>query len=77
MGLQEQVKIKKSLKKLFPSASQIFVDTSVKECSVIITMDDYNGQLDGYLFQDEVQYQMVDYNDIVPFKYVFAYQVKP
>jgi len=35
-------------------------------------MDDYSGQLDGYLFQDEVQYQMVDYNDIVPFKNMFS-----
>ncbi len=75
MEPQEQVKIKKSLKKLFPSASQIFVDTSLKECSVLITIDDYHGQIEGYLFQDEILYQMVDYNDIVPFKYVFSYQL--
>lgn len=75
MEPQEQVKIKKSLKKLFPSALQIFVDTSLKECSVLITIDDYDGQIEGYLFQDEIVYQMVDYNDIVPFKYVFSYQL--
>lgn len=76
MEPQEQFKIKKSLKKLFPTASQIFVDTAVKECSVIISIDDYQGQFEGFLFEDEVQYKMVDFNDNYPFKYVFAYQVK-
>jgi len=43
--MNESVKVKKSLKKLFFSAHGFFIDSELKERSIIINADDYIGEL--------------------------------
>jgi hypothetical protein len=73
--MNEQVKVKKSLQKIFPSAHGFFADTDLRECSVMVSIDDFIGEPREKLFSDDVFFSVVDYNDIYPYKYVFAYQL--
>lgn len=63
-----------SLRKLFETASDIYVDTKTKECEAKISVDEFQGEITGRLIEDGVQFLMVDYWDTYPFKYVFQYR---
>ncbi len=73
--MNESVKVKKSLKKLFPSAHGFFIDSELKECSIIINADDYIGEPQEKLLSDNIFFSVIDFNDVFPYKYVFAYQL--
>ncbi len=68
-------KVTSSLKKLFESASDIYVDTKNKECEAKVSVDDFRGEITNRLFESGVQFTMVDYWDTLPFKYVFQYRI--
>jgi hypothetical protein len=70
----ERQTVEAGLRKLFTSATDIFIDTNVKECEVKISVDEYQGELVGQLFENGIRFNMVDYCDIYPFKYVFSYK---
>lgn len=70
----EETKVRNSLRKLFESASNIYVDTKTKECEARISVDEFRGEITEKLFEDGVQFIMVDYWDTLPFKYVFQYR---
>ena len=72
----EATKVSDSLRKLFPTASNIFVDTQNKECEVHISVDDFRGIINEKLFEDGVQFLMIDYWDNLPFKYIFEYKTR-
>ena len=72
----ESSKVINSLKKLFPTAYDIYVDTENKECEAKISVDEFQGEITERLFQDGVQFVMVDYWDTLPFKYVFQYKAR-
>lgn len=72
--VEEQVKIKKSLINLFPSAHDIFVDTELQECSVQISVDEFIDNLSERLLNDNIFFTVVDFNDTYPYKYVFEYR---
>ncbi len=42
--MNEQVKIKKSLQKISPPAHRFFVDTNPKECTGLVSVDDFVGE---------------------------------
>jgi hypothetical protein len=67
-------KVTNSLKKLFESASDIYVDTENKECEAKISVDEFQGEITNKLYEGGVQFIMVDYWDTLPFKYVFQYR---
>lgn len=69
-------KVKLSLKNSFQSASNIYVDSVNKECEVTVSMDDYQGAINGFIVNDDVKLKMIDYSDIYPFKYIFYYLIK-
>jgi|LZCG01.1.fsa_nt_gb hypothetical protein len=73
--MSEEERVKEGLRKLFPSAKQIFVETELKECSAIISVDDFQGELIETLIENKTKYEMVDLNDVYPYKYVFAYKL--
>jgi hypothetical protein len=58
----------------FKSASNIYIDPNTKVCEVTLEVDDYHGELEGYLVGNGVSLKMIDYSDIYPFKYVFSYK---
>jgi hypothetical protein len=70
----EKQSVEAGLRLLFNSASDIFIDTEIKECEVKISVDEYQGELREMLFENGMQFSMVDYCDIYPFKYVFSYK---
>jgi hypothetical protein len=70
----EKSRVTASLKKLFESASDIYVDTLNKECEAKISVDEFQGEISERLFEGGVQFMMVDYWDTYPFKYVFQYR---
>ena len=72
----EILHIEKSLKGAFSSASNIFVDPVHKVCEVTISIDDFQGEHIGNLYEDGITFSMVDYCDVYPFKYVFNYEIK-
>ena len=72
----EVYKVASSLRNSFESASNIFVDPVNKECEVTVSVDDFQGEIYGFLINNGVKLQMIDYSDILPFKYVFKYKVK-
>ncbi len=72
----EEIKVTQSLKKLFASASDIFVDPSTKECEVKISVDDFQGEIREKLIEDGIHFRMVDFWDNYPFKYIFEYQAR-
>ncbi len=72
----EKSKVASSLKRLFESASDIYVDTLNKECEAKISVDEFQGEISERLFEGGVQFMMVDYWDTFPFKYVFQYRTK-
>ena len=74
--ITERKKVEESLRKSFDSASNIYVDTDSKECEVTISIDDYQGEIKGKLFENGVSLEMIDYCDVYPFKYVFGYKLK-
>lgn len=71
----EVEKVTDSLKKLFVTASDIYVDTENKECEAKISVDEFRGDITEKLFEGGVQFTMVDYWDTLPFKYVFEYRI--
>lgn len=73
---EEANKVASSLKKLFVSASDIYVDTKNKECEVKISVDEFKGEITERLIESGVQFWMIDYWDTLPFKYVFKYRAK-
>lgn len=70
----EKPTVTKSLKTLFPSAYNIFVDDETKYCEVSVSIDDYQGIITNELIENGISFQMVDYWDVFPFKYVFSYR---
>ena len=58
-----------------PVRSQFFVDTDLKECSIMVSVDDFVGEPQEKLLSNNVYLSVIDYNDIYHYKYVFAYQV--
>ena len=68
-------KVTNSLRKLFETASDIYVDTENKECEAKISVDEFQGEITKKLFESGVQFTMVDYWDTLPFKYVFQYRM--
>lgn len=66
--------VKGCLKGIFQSASDIFVDPQTKECEVKISIDDYQGEINHHLIENNIKLLMVDYCDVYPFKYVFSYR---
>lgn len=72
---EETTLVTNSLKKLFSSASDIYVDTETKECEAKISVDEFRGEISGRLFESGVQFTMVDYWDTLPFKYIFEYKI--
>jgi hypothetical protein len=69
-------KVEESLRKSFISASNIYVDTNAKACEVTISIDEYQGEIQGKLFENGVSLEMIDYCDVYPYKYVFEYKLK-
>ncbi len=72
----EKQQISKVLRKLFESASDIYVDTKIKECEVRVDIDEFQGEINGRLHEGNVWLEMVDYIDIYPYKYVFSYKTR-
>ncbi len=72
----ENIQIEQSLRLAFPTASDIYIDHNTKECEVTVSIDDFQGEIDGHLYENGVVLKMVDYCDEYPFKYVFRYKVK-
>lgn len=70
---QEENMVVKCLKNTFPSASDIFVDTTLKECEVKVSVDDYQGEIPGKISDNGIILEMVDFCDVFPYKYVFSY----
>lgn len=70
----EETRVTDSLRKLFVTASDIYVDTKNKECEAKISVDEFRGEITEKLFESGVQFTMVDYWDTLPFKYVFQYR---
>ncbi len=70
----ESERIASSLKKLFSTASDIYVNTTTKECEAKISVDEFRGEITERMYQDGIQFSMVDYWDSLPFKYVFEYR---
>jgi hypothetical protein len=69
----EVIRVTDSLKKLFLTASDIYVDTENKECEAKISVDEFRGEITERLYESGFQFLMVDYWDTYPFKYVFQY----
>ncbi|MBN3034705.1 MAG: hypothetical protein JW861_03910 [Bacteroidales bacterium] len=74
---EEMHLVRKCLRESFRTASDIFVDTTTRECEVTISVDEYQGELPGYLVAGDVVLSMVDFCDTFPFKYVFSYALRP
>ncbi|MBE0638646.1 MAG: hypothetical protein IH598_09000 [Bacteroidales bacterium] len=72
----EKDKVVKSLRQLFPSAHNIYVDERMKLCEVNIFVDDFRGIIHEKLLEKEVLFEMEDYWDNFPFKYVFSYRIR-
>lgn len=70
----EVIKVTDSLRKLFETASDIYVDIQTKECEARISVDEFQGEITSRLYEGGVQFLMVDYWDTYPFKYVFQYR---
>lgn len=74
MDKTEKDKVTGSLKKMFPSAYNIFVDEKVKYCEISISVDDFQGTIGHKFTENGIQFEMIDYWDNYPFKYVFSYR---
>lgn len=74
MDKTEKDKVTGSLKKMFPSAYNIFVDEKVKYCEISISVDDFQGTIGQKFTKNGIQFEMIDYWDNYPFKYVFSYR---
>jgi hypothetical protein len=72
----EASQVTSSLKKLFTTAYNVYVDTQSKECEAMISVDEFRGEITEKMYQDGIQFIMVDYWDNLPFKYVFEYKSK-
>ncbi|MCF8302600.1 MAG: hypothetical protein K9I94_04920 [Bacteroidales bacterium] len=70
----EKLQVRQSLINLFESASDIFVDPATKECEVKVSVDEYQGEISGLLYDNNVKLEMIDYWDTYPYKYVFSYK---
>ncbi|MBN2174931.1 MAG: hypothetical protein JW731_12425 [Bacteroidales bacterium] len=66
----------KTLKTVFQTASNIYVDPEARECEVTISIDEYQGELKDFFVENGVQLKMIDYCDVYPFKYVFSFNLK-
>jgi len=74
MNKTEKENVTQSLKKMFPSAYNVFVDENVKYCEISISVDDFQGTISQKLTENGIQFEMIDYWDSYPFKYVFSYR---
>jgi hypothetical protein len=74
--ITEIKQVEQSLRRAFATATDIYIDPVSKECEVTVSIDDFQGELLGHLFENGVSLKMVDYCDVYPFKYVFNYFVK-
>lgn len=72
----EASQVTSSLKKLFTTAYNVYVDTACKECEAMISVDEFRGEISEKMYQDGIQFIMIDYWDNLPFKYVFEYKSK-
>ena len=70
----EVKKVESCLRKIFLSASDIYVDPMTKECEVKVSVDEYEGEIDHHIIEDKIKLKMVDFNDTFPYKYVFSYK---
>ena len=71
----EAEKVRECLQGTFISASDIFIDTSVRECEVKVSVDEFEGEIVRKIYGNGVKLDMVDFSDIYPFKYVFSYLI--
>lgn len=62
-----------SLKNLFSSASDIYIDTENRECELKVSADDYEGEITQRIFENGIRFEMVDFWDNLPYKYIFQY----
>jgi len=74
----EQVKkqVESTLRNFFQTASNIYVDPETQECEVTVSIDEYQGELDGHYIENGVHLKMVDFCDTYPYKYVFSFTLK-
>jgi hypothetical protein len=70
----EVVKVKKCLEGTFITASDIYIDTRMRECEVKVSVDEFEGEIIRKIYGNGIKLDMVDFSDIYPFKYVFSYQ---
>ena len=74
MTNSETEQVTDALRKVFITASDIFVDPDTKECEAKISVDEFRGDITERLFADGVQFKVIDYWDTYPFKYVLQYR---
>ncbi len=74
--MEEQQKVINALRKVFTSASDIYVDTQLKECEVRVDIAEFIGEISHVIHEGDISLRMEDYNDILPFKYVFSYRCR-
>ncbi len=70
---QEENLVIKCLKNTFESANDIYVDTSIRECEVKVSVDDYHGEIVNKISGKGIILEMVDFCDVFPYKYIFSY----
>lgn len=73
MHFNEKQQVIKSLKTLFPSAQNVFVDLNSKSCEITVDVEEFRGAISEKLVEKGLKFEMIDYWDIYPFKYIFSY----
>ncbi|MBU2650173.1 MAG: hypothetical protein KKA81_04500 [Bacteroidetes bacterium] len=71
----EAQQVIRCLQAAFASASDIYVDTELKECEAKVSVDDFRGEISGKFSEMGITLEMVDFCDTFPYKYVFSYSV--
>jgi hypothetical protein len=71
----EKNSVYKCIRGTFTSASDIFIDTSIQECEVKVSVDEFEGEINRKIMGNGVKLLMVDYSDVYPYKYVFSYSL--
>jgi hypothetical protein len=71
----EKNSVYKCIQGTFTSASDIFIDTSIQECEVTVSVDEFEGEINRKIMGNGVKLLMVDYSDVYPYKYVFSYSL--
>ncbi|MCF8228963.1 MAG: hypothetical protein K9G58_02255 [Bacteroidales bacterium] len=70
----EKKQVETCLKRVFQTASDVFIDPGTKECEVKVSIDEYQGEIEHQIIENKVKLKMVDFCDTYPFKYVFSYK---